>query len=281
MTVETIERLYRSGNLIRKAWSDGEERLCLLTALADDPLARPASCEADLAPRWLVYLLPWIDDSGTKKAWPIHVERLIACLPMALEALRDTEKSGRCRSRVLTRILSEATPYTSDSGVLSSCNSVSLLLERHGRGETVTDKEFASENRNARRVHKDTSGSDRAVAAVAAYASHTTDHASVRDAAAHTLRAASLGAISRRVREWSVAMIGKAKVSSEWTWLVATASAANARRAMKEDAADRIIGAIIDELWSLPVVHCPDTAARVRKLAQSEGTCDGGHDDAR
>jgi len=131
--------MYKAGKLIRHAWNDGREKLCLLTALADDPHARPGMCSANLAPSWLLYLMPFIDDAGTEFGWGMHIERLIECLPTALRVLRDRDVSERCRSRVLAHIVREARENGSD---IPCFPDVLQLLDRHGSGGEVSDQEW-------------------------------------------------------------------------------------------------------------------------------------------
>lgn len=82
----SIREVYEEGRLISHKWSDrdddGRELLCLLTAMAGDPKARPHTCSIGTCPRWLLYLLPQIDDfpsdSGVRgPIWRSFIERCI------------------------------------------------------------------------------------------------------------------------------------------------------------------------------------------------------------
>jgi hypothetical protein len=70
-----------SGRLIRGAWtgtdSQGRRTACLLAALSPEAgrSKDPGACPASVMPAWLAHLTPWIDDAGSKEAWPGTVRR--------------------------------------------------------------------------------------------------------------------------------------------------------------------------------------------------------------
>lgn len=142
--MESIEQIAAEGRIIRGRWSDTDEQgrhlLCLYTALAGDPYARPETCPADLCPRWLAHLLPWMDDAGTEAAWPSVVARVVALAPRLGEI--QGEVSDRLFSRCLAHIVREAMSHTEDSGAIEACTDVLALLERHGSGGVVTHEEW-------------------------------------------------------------------------------------------------------------------------------------------
>ncbi len=122
------------GRIVRNKWSavrvsDGSELLCIYTAIAGDPKARPESCPANLIPTWLAHVLPACDDNGSEAAWPGMVARW-AAVSDRLHLLVG-ERGDRLRSRWLARVL-RGLPETPDrDGVL-------VLLDRHGAGGEVT-----------------------------------------------------------------------------------------------------------------------------------------------
>ena len=99
----TIQSMLDEGRLIRREWSghddDGRQLLCLYTALMNDPDARPETCPATVCPRWLAFLLPWINDVGTAEHWP-EVVRRVARLAPRLAAL-GPEVEWRVRARII------------------------------------------------------------------------------------------------------------------------------------------------------------------------------------
>jgi hypothetical protein len=135
-----IAQIYAEGRLIRNNWSgtdaDGRELLCLYTALAGSPTARPDSCPAELAPRWIAHLLPWLDDFGTLKAWPSVVRRVVALSPRLASVPAETEW------KVRALCVREAMLHTSEPLTLAACELAAELCERRGRGESVTDSDL-------------------------------------------------------------------------------------------------------------------------------------------
>lgn len=101
-----IAQVYEEGRLIRGEWSDtddaGRPLLCLYTALVGDSDSRPAECPARVAPRWLAYLLPFIDDSGSESTWDATVRRVAALAPSF------GKLSSECEWRVRRRLINIA-----------------------------------------------------------------------------------------------------------------------------------------------------------------------------
>lgn len=77
---DRLDAAIRDGRLIRNAWTVGENRVCLLAALSPECAVteRSTDCPAEVAPRWLAELTPWIDDNGSDRAWPAMVRRYAA-----------------------------------------------------------------------------------------------------------------------------------------------------------------------------------------------------------
>ena len=136
----TIEQVWREGRIIRGEWSreeNGRQLLCLYTALAGDPEARPESCPASLCPRWLAHLLPNIDDYGSREKWPAVVERVVRLAPRFASLPPEVEW------RVRALCVREAMRYTEDSAVLAICELVASLCERRGFRKIVSDADLA------------------------------------------------------------------------------------------------------------------------------------------
>lgn len=113
--------------LVRKAWGDGQERACLLLALAPEVGAEGlvSRCPASVLPRWLAHMTPSLDDSGTEAAWPAMVRRYAAVVRRGAETLDDAGWR-RVLARTMLAVLSEATPHD-PSG---SCARVTALWSR-------------------------------------------------------------------------------------------------------------------------------------------------------
>jgi hypothetical protein len=110
-----LDTMIANDLLIRGKWTDGQERACLLAALAPECGAAnsAAACPAEKMWPWLAYLTPWIDDAGSAEAWPGVVRRyaaavrrldfsrdgrpvLLACLRVILVEARGHDRSGSC-----------------------------------------------------------------------------------------------------------------------------------------------------------------------------------------
>ena len=129
----SIETVMAEGRLIRHEWSGtdaaGRQLLCLYTAFADDPNARPHTCPATLCPAWLAHLLPWINDAGSVAAWPAMVARVARLAP------KFSSLSPEVEWRVRALCVREAMRHTDDALVLAVCERIAQLCERRGRGE--------------------------------------------------------------------------------------------------------------------------------------------------
>ena len=75
--IDNLNRHLENGTLIRNEWGDGKERACLLAALSQEVACGTNAiyCPAEVMPKWLAHLTPWMDDSGTDEAWPEMVRR--------------------------------------------------------------------------------------------------------------------------------------------------------------------------------------------------------------
>lgn len=207
------------GRIIRGKWSridDGDQMLCLYTALAGDANARPETCPASLMPEWLAHLLPWMDDAGTLDHWPDVVRRVARLAPGFNSLPPEVEWSVRALA------VREAMLHTSESGLLSICERVAILCELRGRGEVVDDTGFAAE---LERVWGKTRVSWPAGAAAVAVAA----------GAALSAVAVAAGAAG--------AALSAARAAAS-----AAAAGSKAGRTAVSKAADRLIDAILDEI---------------------------------
>jgi hypothetical protein len=134
--MNNLQKVFEEGRLTRFRWSDkdsdGRQLLCLYTALAGSPNARPDTCPADLAPRWLAYILPWMDDSPSNGAWPEIVRRLVALSP-------KFSSFGKEQHLQAIRVVLETTRWLDTSG---SCDDALSLVDRELTGKDV-DKEWS------------------------------------------------------------------------------------------------------------------------------------------
>jgi hypothetical protein len=133
-----LDRL-EAGTLIRKAWTgidaQGRQTACLLAAIAPPCGEYKSSleCPAEVMPRWLASLTPWIDDAGSEKRWPEFVRRFAATSP---KWGRLTEQHEYAIRAIAVR---EAMQHTKNGEVLGVCRSVVTLCDRVAAGESVQD----------------------------------------------------------------------------------------------------------------------------------------------
>ena len=73
---DRLDRFIAEGRLVRNEWGDGQERACLLLAIAPEVGGSEGKvdlCPASVLPPWLAELTPSLDDNGTNAAWPAMV----------------------------------------------------------------------------------------------------------------------------------------------------------------------------------------------------------------
>lgn len=144
----TLRTVYEQGRLIRGAWSgtdaEGRQRLCLLTALADDPRVRPETCPTDKCPPWLANLLPWIDDAPSAAAWHEIIEECVEQAPYwgRMTAAQSRYLDLYCR-RVAVVEAREHCP-TEEAATLAAIDRVLALLDRALAGDEPTCDEWAA-----------------------------------------------------------------------------------------------------------------------------------------
>jgi len=81
---DRLDRFIEEDRIVRHTWGDGQELACLLLAIApevsyeDDngqTYSSPMRCPADVLPKWMAKLTPYIDDCGSDTAWPKTIRR--------------------------------------------------------------------------------------------------------------------------------------------------------------------------------------------------------------
>ena len=166
----SIAQVHAEGRLTRNQWSgtdaEGRELLCLYTALAGDSKARPETCPAHLAPKWLARLLPAWDDNGTLDAWPGMVARVVELAP------RFGELTGR-RERVALAGVNLATLNVAREHAgegVEVVDAVRVLWTRVLAGDEPAASEWRAAARAAYAADAAANAAANAAAAYAAYA---------------------------------------------------------------------------------------------------------------
>ncbi len=184
-----LDTFIEQGRLVRKTWGDGQERACLLLALAPEVGTKgvASGCPADVIPAWLAHLTPDLDDCGTEAAWPAMVRRYASVVRCGAETLDETEWR-RVLARTMLAVLAEAAPHD-PSG---SCARVAALWTRvlagdEPRAAAWTAEAAAAEAAAARAA----AWTAEAAAAEAAAAARAAAEAAAWTAAAWTAAAAS------------------------------------------------------------------------------------------
>ncbi|MBK9949881.1 MAG: hypothetical protein IPP12_22365 [Nitrospira sp.] len=145
MTPENrILTLAAEGRIIRHAWADtdehGRQLLCLYTALAGDPEARPATCPAHLAPQWVAHLMPWWDDAASAERWFEVVQQVGELAPHLGELTGAKGRRALARCQLFT--LRAVVPVAGSS--LPVVERVVALWERELAGDEPTNGEWSA-----------------------------------------------------------------------------------------------------------------------------------------
>jgi hypothetical protein len=106
--IDRLDAMLRENRLIRGAWTESHERVCLLAALSPEAgdAQSASACPSEVMPRWMAHLTPWIDDQPSDEAWPQIITRY-ALLARRWNML-DTEAWERVRRDALTVIVKES-----------------------------------------------------------------------------------------------------------------------------------------------------------------------------
>lgn len=141
----SIAQVYAEGRLIRGDWSseeDGRQLLCLYTAMVGDAEARPINCPSHLCPKWLAYLLPWIDDSGTEKAWSSVVLRTAELATYFAHVRPRVEWQVRAACmREASRAMRLSSLRAKYGEIAAVCRQAVDLCDRHSRNEVAAAQE--------------------------------------------------------------------------------------------------------------------------------------------
>jgi hypothetical protein len=156
----TLNQYIAEGRLLRKKWvgtdKHGREAACLLAALSPKVahFRHSNACPANIMPKWLAHLTPWMDDEGSDDAWLGMVKRYAAV-------------AGRWH--VLSNEIWRELDYTARRIALENCipshdetssvkERVIALLRRAEVGGSVTDWEWSTATRSAAYVLYDDAG---------------------------------------------------------------------------------------------------------------------------
>jgi hypothetical protein len=196
MNIDRFDLYLAEGRLIRDQWTgndaEGRATACWLAALFDEAASseNPASCPADQLPQWFAYLIPWMDDKGTKKRWFGFAERLSA----VLKAPRTADQWHRAEYAVRALCVREAMRHTDDASALEICEKVISLCGSVTSGEARNSKAFSAARRSANALYFMTAcGMESEYAARSAAAA--AEAAAVSDAASYAASTAIIAGV--------------------------------------------------------------------------------------
>jgi hypothetical protein len=129
----------KESRLIRNEWGDGQERACLLVAIAPEVGENGDTdrCPAYVLPRWMAHLTPDIDDNGSMDAWPKMVERYATVVRRGSHTL-DEKGWYRVLCRFMVFVIKDAEPHDASG----SCESTLALWLRVLEGDEPTQDEW-------------------------------------------------------------------------------------------------------------------------------------------
>ena len=138
---DRLDSFIAEDRLVRHAWGDGQERACLLLALAPEVGTEGvvSRCPASVLPPWLARMTPSLDDNGSASAWPAMVRRYSVVVRRGAETLDDAAWR-RVLARTMIVVLAEAAPHD-PSG---SCARVTALWSRVLAGDEPGAAEWAA-----------------------------------------------------------------------------------------------------------------------------------------
>jgi hypothetical protein len=258
---DRLDAMLREGRLIRRAWTKGHDRACLLAALSPEAGAAESAsaCPAEIMPPWLAHMTPWLDDAPSAEAWPSIVARY-AALARRWGVLDDAAWE-RARVASLLTIVSEARSHVAPeyASVLAAIDGVLGWLRR---GAPESEREAAA----AADAAWEAASADAADAAAweaaraAAWAAASADAAweAARAAAWASADAADAAAWeAARAAAWAAdAAAWEAARAAAWAAADAACEAARAARAARAAAwaaaraaaADRIAAGVLDAI---------------------------------
>ena len=109
---DRLDTFIAEDRLVRKAWGDGQERACLLLALAPEveTVGVVERCPASVLPAWFAHLTPSIADCGSEAAWPAMVRRYARVVRRGATTLDDAGWR-LVLARTMLAVLAEAKPH--------------------------------------------------------------------------------------------------------------------------------------------------------------------------
>ena len=138
---DRLDAFIAEDRLTRKLWGDGQERACLMLALAPEARDRDTvECTANFLPPWLARITPSMDDCGSEAAWPTMVRRYSVVVRRGATTLDDVGWR-RVLARTMLAVLARATTFDTSG----SCARVSTLWGRVLSGEEPLKGEWAAE----------------------------------------------------------------------------------------------------------------------------------------
>jgi len=168
--VESLNHHIEAGTLVRNEWGDGQERACLLAALAPETAKNQSAsaCPVEVMPRWLAELTPWMDDKGSLAKWPKMIRRY-AALAGRWHVLSEKDWQ-RCMYESLNGVLQEALTHVGPEfgQVAEAVVGVNSLLSAATQGLEVGKEDWDAAARAAAAAAAAAYAYDAAYAAVAA-----------------------------------------------------------------------------------------------------------------
>lgn len=136
---DRLDTFIAEDRLVRKAWGDGQERACLLLALAPEVVTVGVGerCPASVLPQWFARITPSMADCGSEAAWPAMVRRYARVVRRGATTLDDVGWR-RVLARTMLAVLAEAKPHDT-SGL---CARVSALWVRVLAGDEPLKEEW-------------------------------------------------------------------------------------------------------------------------------------------
>jgi hypothetical protein len=222
--------------MIRDAWGDGQNWACLLSSMVPKCGTKKSAstCPAELLPRWMAELTPWINDAGTGEQWPVVIDRYASCIGRS--DVMTAIAWERLMYRALGVIVREAVSHTEEAEVVAVCQTVITLCDRAANTKPVAKSEWNAARAAAESVAAVLSGSRRAATMLSG---------SRRAAAAAALAAAAAAAaVPVPVPVLAVAAAQASHAAALVLAGVAVSPQAKARAMYSS--ADRMIFAILD-----------------------------------
>jgi hypothetical protein len=202
---DRLDRFITEGRVIRKEWGDGQERACLLLALAPEVgHGDIAACPASLIPQWLAELTPSIDDDVAAEDWSDIIATYARVVRLGSERL-DAAGWRRVLARFMISVLGDVAEHDTAGVVVP----VVALWRRALAGDEPTTQEWrAAAAAAAARAAAAAAWAEEAAAAAAAaaraaraaaWAEEAAAAAWAEEAAARTARAAAWSRIARHL----------------------------------------------------------------------------------